>query len=102
MHVLNSVDCAHVILKYINRTKIKGGCQLGRKVVTHDSKSDLPLLHTDNISGIFRFVSRIYLETDNQNLRQLPDQFSPSSGQFIAMCYLDAIFLRFQRLFCHT
>ena len=27
----------------INRTKIKGGCQSGRKVVTHDSKSDLPL-----------------------------------------------------------
>ena len=28
----------------INRTKIKGGCQSGRKVVTHDSKSDLPLV----------------------------------------------------------
>ena len=27
----------------INQTKIKGGCQLGRKVVTHNSKSDLPL-----------------------------------------------------------
>ena len=27
----------------INRTKIKGGCQSGRKVVLHDSKSDLPL-----------------------------------------------------------
>ena len=27
----------------INRTKIKGGCQSGRKVVTHDSKSNLPL-----------------------------------------------------------
>ena len=27
----------------INWTKIKGGCQLGRKVVTHNSKSDLPL-----------------------------------------------------------
>ena len=24
----------------INQTKIKGGCQLGRKVVPHDSKSD--------------------------------------------------------------
>ena len=24
-------------------TKIKGGCQSGRKVVTHNSKSDLPL-----------------------------------------------------------
>ena len=26
-----------------NRIKIKGGCQSGIKVVTHDSKSDLPL-----------------------------------------------------------
>ena len=28
----------------INRTKIKGGCQSGRNVVIHNSKSDLPLL----------------------------------------------------------
>ena len=27
----------------VNRTKIKGGCQSGRKVVTHNSKSDLLL-----------------------------------------------------------
>ena len=27
----------------IKRTKIKGSCQSGIKVVTHDSKSDLPL-----------------------------------------------------------
>ena len=27
----------------INWTKIKGGCQSVRKVVPHDSKSDLPL-----------------------------------------------------------
>ena len=34
----------HMHMKFeINRTKIKGGCQLGTKVVTHDSKSDLPL-----------------------------------------------------------
>ena len=33
----------HIHKKFeINRTKIKGGCQLGRKVVTHNSKSDLP------------------------------------------------------------
>ena len=30
-------------LKEIKKTKIKGGCQSGRKVGTHDSKSDLPL-----------------------------------------------------------
>ena len=28
----------------INRTKIKGSCQSGRKVVPHNSKSDLPLV----------------------------------------------------------
>ena len=28
----------------IDQTKIKGGCQSGRKVVTHNSKSDLPLV----------------------------------------------------------
>ena len=27
----------------INQTNIKGGCQSGSKVVTHNSKSDLPL-----------------------------------------------------------
>ena len=30
----------------MNRTKIKGGCQSRRKVVTHNSKSDLPLVLT--------------------------------------------------------
>ena len=34
----------HMYKKFeINQTNIKGGCQLGRKVVTHDPKSDLPL-----------------------------------------------------------
>ena len=32
----------------INWTKIKGGCQSGRKVVTDNSKSDLPLVCTWN------------------------------------------------------
>ena len=27
----------------VNQTKVKGGCQSERKVVTHDSESDLPL-----------------------------------------------------------
>ena len=42
----------------INRTKIKGGCQSGRKVVTHNSKSDLPLYtvsaHIEARASIFR------------------------------------------------
>ena len=37
----------------INQTKIKGGCQSGRKVVMHNSKSDLPLkvlTHSSSLS----------------------------------------------------
>ena len=35
----------HMHKKYdINLTKIKSGCQSGRKVVTHNSKSDLPVV----------------------------------------------------------
>ena len=30
----------------VNQTKIKGGCQSRRKVVPHDSKSDLPLVRS--------------------------------------------------------
>ena len=33
----------------INKTKIKGGCQSGIKVVTHNSKSDLPLAVTGTV-----------------------------------------------------
>ena len=34
----------------INQTKIKGGCQSGRKVVPHDSKSNLLLAETKFVS----------------------------------------------------
>ena len=34
----------------INRTKFKGDCQSGRKVVTHNSKSDLPLYAVNKMS----------------------------------------------------
>ena len=40
----------------INRTKIKGGCQSERKVVTHNSKNDLPLvlyLHCYDLKCVF-------------------------------------------------
>ena len=40
----------------INQTKIKGGCQLGRKVVPHDSKSDLPLVLSSMISARFLII----------------------------------------------
>ena len=37
----------------INQTKIKGSCQLGRKVVIHNSKSDLPLLDLEHMQKKF-------------------------------------------------
>ena len=35
---------------------MKGGCQLGRKVVTHDSNSDLPLVRLICITKYFSIV----------------------------------------------
>ena len=45
----------------INRTNIKGGCQSGRKVVTHNSKNDLPLCN------IIPFSDSIDSEVDNRD-----------------------------------
>ena len=48
----------------INRTKIKGGSQSGRKVVTHNSKSDLPLVvhvHLLNMRIILIKVKTVHL-----------------------------------------
>ena len=47
----------------INRTKIKGGCQSGRKVVTPDSKIDLPLgiaRHMVEFPGQFDVLTRFF------------------------------------------
>ena len=38
------LECMHKNFE-INPTQIKGGCQSVRKVVTHNSKSDLPLAY---------------------------------------------------------
>ena len=43
----------------INQTKIKGDCQLERKVVTHNSKSDLPL--------VFRNRSKAHQQEEEEN-----------------------------------
>ena len=48
----------------INQTKIKGGCQSGRKVITHNSKSDLPLSHIVLLRS--RFVKRKMRQIHNQ------------------------------------
>ena len=41
----------------INHTKIKSSCQSGIKVVTHDSKSDLPLAYSHTHSGPYNFLN---------------------------------------------
>ena len=47
----NYMSISHAIrahaqeVRDISDKKIKGGCQSGRKVVTHNSKSDLPLCY---------------------------------------------------------
>ena len=38
----------------VNKTKIKGGCRSGRKVVPHNSKGDLPL---DRLPGYNMMLS---------------------------------------------
>ena len=45
----NSMASANVILKYVNQTKIKAGCQSERKVVPNDSKRVLPLTNSCRI-----------------------------------------------------
>ena len=47
----------------INQTKIKGGCQSGRKVVTHKSKIDLP---PKTIGLFFLGVNKYQLEKEDQ------------------------------------
>ena len=48
-HPLAHTEALSILLEHMhkkfemNQTKIKGSCQSGRKVVTHNSKSDLPL-----------------------------------------------------------
>ena len=49
----------------INRTKIKSGSQSGRKVVTHNSKSNLPLIRNifkTNVTQLFIFLIFCVLE----------------------------------------
>ena len=43
-----------------NHTKIKGGCQSGRKVVLHDSKSDLPLAASYLIYDVQDFLNNYF------------------------------------------
>ena len=80
----------------INRTKIKGSCQSGRKVVTHDSKSDLPLV----VCPFSQYLKKIvpwWLLTRGKSLKelwvstflpdwQLPLKFVQFISNFLCMC----------------
>ena len=52
----------------INRTKNKGSCQSGRKVVTHNSESDLPLSKKETLAYLVdldRLISYILPKSDD-------------------------------------
>ena len=49
----------------VNQTKIKGGCQSGRKVVSNNSKSDLPLV---NLNGSAIFANNLNIILLNELL----------------------------------
>ena len=61
----------------INRDKIKDCCQLGRKVVSHNSKSDLPLVGT--------CLDTYYVKSENE---WLYDTLFPSEADFMYVMYL--------------
>ena len=45
----------------VNQTKVKGDCQLEKKLVTHNSKSDLPLVLLKNqINYFFEHLKVVY------------------------------------------
>ena len=60
----------------INQIKIKSGCQSGRKVVTHNSKSDLPLALKSRCTSI------IYQQQVSPNPGPVPPQPSANGRQF--------------------
>ena len=58
-----------------NRTKIKGSCQSGRKVVIHDSKSDLPLAECTYKKGPYSRVTSLLACCPSQSSRHIyPDR----------------------------
>ena len=69
----------------INQTKIKGGCQLGRKIVTHNSMSDLPLKRKKNILHIYNHLGCAKCF-----------QFGPKSGKFFVNKLLEDSLINLQ------
>ena len=63
----------------INQTKIKGSCQSGRKVVPHNSKSDLPLVISTLNVYVFLFSFPALDTTDVQIKKQVFELLSALS-----------------------
>ena len=57
----------------INRTNIKGGCQSGRKVVTHNSKSNFPLV-PDNTRDLLTKICAVRA-IDEKSICNISDMF---------------------------
>ena len=89
----------------INRTKIKGGWQSGRKVVAHNSKSDLPLekFRKQIVSLFFRALRCAASKKSTWSLNTLQLFFKPNS-LVIALQVVDRIDIyqkrRFFSAFC--
>ena len=67
----------------MNRIKIKGGCQSGRKVVPHDSKSDLPLGKEDAANNYARghyTIGKELIDATCDKIRRLADRCSGLQG----------------------
>ena len=56
----------------INQTKIKGSCQSGRKVMTHYSKSDLPLGKMQKLGSVAKkYVTNSFQYCIESNLENM-------------------------------
>ena len=75
---------AYVILKYENQTKIKGGCQSGRKVVPHDSKSDLPLMDMHfHFAKVHTYIYPITYSIEWKDVKKLQAGLEHKKKRFI-------------------
>ena len=85
----------------INWTKIKGGCQSGSKVVTHNSKNDLPLashVRPQCLTMDFLFLTCTYevsstiltgtRTSDGIHIWKNCNLFQKSCGHFFSFCQL--------------
>ena len=73
----------------VNRTKIKGGCQSGRKVVTNDSKSYLLLVPSQVTTSILTYIMTLkkfilkilarFNELDASDMGELSDENAQSA-----------------------